>query len=115
MTEPITDERLADLQTLAAHTNVKHTDYVCGYALNETISEVRRLRADLAAKEAECERMRTALEPLVAVCEAEFATSPLIADEPDESSVYAGVEDGVGLTFGHIRRGRAALNPEAAE
>jgi len=62
MTEPMTGERLADLQTLAAHTNVEHTDYVCGYALNETIWEVRRLRAELAAKVAESERYKKALE-----------------------------------------------------
>ena len=46
MTEPVTDERLAEIRADA-----------CGWSGREEMAYIDRLRAELAAKEAECERL----------------------------------------------------------
>lgn len=71
------------------------------------------LPALLAAAE-EAERMRQELEPLVAACEEEF-TGPNVADEPDDSAVGASDDGDMKITFGMIRRARAAISPAPAK
>ena len=68
--------------------------------------EHRRVLARIAVLE-------RALLDLTNACITEFGdgTEPP-PFEPDESSVFAGVPDGGGITFGHLRRARAALESE---
>ena len=57
-------------------------------------------------------QMREALEELANACFDEFCgdtTEDGDDREPDDSNVYAGERDGEGITFGKIRRARAAL------
>lgn len=72
----------------------------------------RRARKQWDA-EARAERLETALRPLVEACESDFtseATEAGVGRERDDEPVSFTI-GGIGcdLTFGHIRRGRAAL------
>lgn len=55
------------------------------------------------------QKIEAALRELVDACIAEFGDGEEAPREPDESSVYAGVPDGQGITFGMLRRARAVL------
>ena len=53
--------------------------------------------------------LETALRELTDACLAEFGDGETAPREPDDSSVYAGVPNGHGITFGMLRRARAVL------
>jgi hypothetical protein len=73
-------------------------------------------RAEEIRQQGESHTMnKTALEELVAACEEEFGVTGNCTDEPDDESVMSGVNaDGTPndspITFGMIRRARAALD-----
>lgn len=52
--------------------------------------------------------LEAALRPLAEACLADMGDGR-DTGEPDDGSVYAGVPDGQGITFGMIRRAMAAL------
>ena len=54
------------------------------------------------------EQLEGALRELAVACQEEFGDG-MADDEPDESSVFAGIPDGEGITFGMIRRALAVL------
>lgn len=56
-------------------------------------------------------RLRAAVEPLLAACEADFGCGPggVCADERDDEPVAIGTDGGSAITFGLIRAARAAL------
>jgi len=88
--------------------------------------EIRELFASAPNDRAEIERLRAAIrsltdafEPLVAACEEDMA-GPVCDDCSDDESVAEGVDkDGypthASVTFGHIRRARAALASAPAQ
>lgn len=53
--------------------------------------------------------LEAALRELTDACLAEFGDGEAAPREPDDSSVYAGVPNGQGITFGMLRRARAVL------
>lgn len=62
------------------------------------------------AAEARLAQANEALKELVTACETEFC-GPITDDEPDDEAVMAGQDDKSSITFGMIRRARAALSP----
>lgn len=54
-------------------------------------------------------KLEAALRELTDACLAEFGDGEAAPREPDDSSVYAGVPNGQGITFGMLRRARAVL------
>lgn len=65
---------------------------------------------EIAALRAENERLRGALEPLVAACVSDFGDDPT-----DDGAVGAGFDGDMALTFKMIRNARAALAARAAQ
>jgi hypothetical protein len=65
---------------------------------------------DCACAKSRIAELEAALRELTDACIAEFGDGEKAPREPDESSVYAGVPDGQGITFGMLRRARAALS-----
>lgn len=59
--------------------------------------------------EARIAELETALRELTDACLAEFGDGETAPREPDDSSVYAGVPNGQGITFGMLRRALAVL------
>lgn len=56
------------------------------------------------------QKIEASLREFVDAFAEEFGDGESAPREPDESSVYAGVPDGTGFTFGMLRRARAALS-----
>ena len=107
----------------------KHGEYFAFYSARASAVALAAIKAmpSLSAAEARGEaRMREraaedagqeALEQLVAACEQEFTSDDTETDgggdgpwrEPDDEAVFHGADGPGAITFGHIRRARAAL------
>lgn len=65
------------------------------------------LTDDVASLRARVAALEDAIRPLIKTLIKEFGDG---AGEPDEASVYVGVPDGEGLTFGMLRKAWSALD-----
>ena len=80
-----------------------------GEALTMLAGDLAELRSERDALKAENARLTKALEELTSACERDNA-GPTTNDFPDEDAVGGGTDGDMALTFGMIRRARAALS-----
>lgn len=77
-----------------------------------TLREVclaERYEEEMTAKDKRIAELEAALRELANACISEFGDGT-DTNEPDDGSVYVGYPDGTGITFGMLRRARAALS-----
>lgn len=81
----------------------------CNAVAEEATRRVVELMQEGIEYRARIAELETALRELTDACLAEFGDGETAPREPDDSSVYAGVPNGHGITFGMLRRARAVL------
>jgi hypothetical protein len=77
------------------------------HRIDEAERQIKRAEDDWSYRR--IAELEAALRELSDACIAEFGDGEDAPREPDDSSVFAGVPDGQGITFGMLRRARAAL------